>query len=54
MCRSYEVMPSQNDILNHMTLMGEAAKRDAGLAKSKVCIQVLNKYVVVVNLVISI
>ncbi|CAJ1964011.1 unnamed protein product [Sphenostylis stenocarpa] len=34
--RSYEVMPSQNDVLNHMTLMGEAMKRDAGLAKSKV------------------
>jgi len=34
--------------------MGEAAKRDAGLAKSKVCNQVFNKYVVVVNLEISI
>ncbi|QCD78251.1 histone-lysine N-methyltransferase NSD3 [Vigna unguiculata] len=38
--RSYEVMPSQNDILNHMTLMGEAAKRDAGLAKSKLFLMV--------------
>ncbi|KAK7333425.1 hypothetical protein VNO80_30197 [Phaseolus coccineus] len=39
--RSYEVLPSQNDILNHMTLMGEAAKRDAGLAKSKLFLMVL-------------
>ncbi|KAK8468512.1 hypothetical protein PHAVU_006G049800 [Phaseolus vulgaris] len=38
--RSYEVLPSQNDILNHMTLMGEAAKRDAGLAKSKLFLMV--------------
>lgn len=50
-CRSYEVMPLQKDLLNHMALMGEAAKRDTALAKSKVCIyfQVFNKYVVVVN-----
>ncbi|KAK7387132.1 hypothetical protein VNO78_27659 [Psophocarpus tetragonolobus] len=33
--RSYEVMPSQKDLLNHMTLMGEATKRDTVLAKSK-------------------
>ncbi|KAG4923840.1 hypothetical protein JHK87_049380 [Glycine soja] len=39
--RSYEVMPSQNDLLNHMTLMGEAAKRDTALAKSKLLLMVL-------------
>jgi hypothetical protein len=35
-CSYYEVKPSQNDLLNHMVLMGEAATRDAVLAKSKV------------------
>ncbi|RDY04149.1 Protein ENHANCED DOWNY MILDEW 2 [Mucuna pruriens] len=40
--RSYEVLPSQNDLLNHMTLMGEAAKRDAVLAKSKLLLVVLD------------
>ncbi|KAK7316808.1 hypothetical protein RJT34_00536 [Clitoria ternatea] len=38
---SYEVMPSQNDLLNHMTLMGEAAKRDTVLGKSKLLLMVL-------------
>jgi len=35
-CSHYEVKPSHNDLLNHMGLMGEAATRDAVLAKSKV------------------
>ncbi|KAG4399905.1 hypothetical protein GLYMA_08G323850v4 [Glycine max] len=35
--RSYEVMPLQKDLLNHMALMGEAAKRDTALEKSKCC-----------------
>ncbi|KAK7305189.1 hypothetical protein VNO77_43090 [Canavalia gladiata] len=38
---SYEVMPSPNDLLNHMALMGEAAKRDAVLARSKLLLMVL-------------
>ncbi|KAE9594114.1 hypothetical protein Lal_00017046 [Lupinus albus] len=38
---SYEVMPSHNDLLNHKALMGEAAKRDAVLAKSKLLHMVL-------------
>ncbi|XP_027340503.1 protein ENHANCED DOWNY MILDEW 2 isoform X2 [Abrus precatorius] len=39
---SYEIMPSQKDLLNHMALMGEAAKRDAVLAKSKLLLMVLD------------
>jgi len=31
-------MPLQKDLLNHMALMGEAAKRDTALEKSKVCL----------------
>lgn len=37
-CSSYKLKPSPNDLLNHMPLIGEAAKRDPVLAKSKVCI----------------
>ncbi|KAL2322732.1 hypothetical protein Fmac_027111 [Flemingia macrophylla] len=39
--RSYEVMPSQKDLLNHIPLIGEAAKRDDVLAKSKLLLMVL-------------
>ncbi|XP_025985565.1 protein ENHANCED DOWNY MILDEW 2 isoform X2 [Glycine max] len=39
--RSYEVMPLQKDLLNHMALMGEAAKRDTALEKSKLLLMVL-------------
>lgn len=35
-CSSFNVMPSENDILCCMTLIGEAAKRDNDLTKSKV------------------
>ncbi|CAI8596663.1 unnamed protein product [Vicia faba] len=37
----YEVKPSHNDLLNHMALMGEAASKDAVLAKSKLLLTVL-------------
>lgn len=37
----YEVKPSHNDLLNHMGLMGEAAARDAVLAKSKLLLMVM-------------
>ncbi|XP_073225073.1 protein ENHANCED DOWNY MILDEW 2 isoform X2 [Cicer arietinum] len=37
----YEVKPSLNDLSNHMGLMGEAATRDAVLAKSKLLLTVL-------------
>ncbi|XP_061360952.1 protein ENHANCED DOWNY MILDEW 2 isoform X2 [Gastrolobium bilobum] len=38
---SYEVMPSQMDLSDHVALMGEAAKRDAVLAKSQLLLMVL-------------
>jgi hypothetical protein len=37
-CSSYGFKPSQKDLLDHMTLIGEVTKRDAVLARSKVCI----------------
>ena len=35
-CSSFEVEPSENDLLEHIQLISEAAKRDKDLAKSKV------------------
>lgn len=35
-CSSYDVSPSESDVLNHMTLIRDAAKRDTDLTKSKV------------------
>ncbi|XP_020965455.1 protein ENHANCED DOWNY MILDEW 2-like isoform X2 [Arachis ipaensis] len=32
---SFDVMPSENDLINHMSMIREAAKRDADFAKSK-------------------
>ena len=40
-CSSFDVMPSENDVLDHVWLIREAAKRDEDLAKSKVCTPVL-------------
>lgn len=36
-CSSYEVEPSENDLLDHMPIIREAAARDKDLANSKVC-----------------
>lgn len=35
-CRSYDVKPSQNDLVDHIDLIAEATKRDVNLEKSKV------------------
>ncbi|RDX92857.1 Protein ENHANCED DOWNY MILDEW 2, partial [Mucuna pruriens] len=40
---SYGSKPSQNDLLDHVPLIGEAAKRDAVLAKSKLLLMALEK-----------
>lgn len=45
-CSSYGIKPSQKDLLDHLPLIGEAAKRDAVLAKSKVRISFFNDIVV--------
>ena len=36
-CSLYEVKPSQNDLVDHLKLIGEAVKSYDSLAKSKVC-----------------
>lgn len=36
-CSLHEVRPSENDLVDHMNFIGDAVKRDEGLAKSKVC-----------------
>ena len=41
MCSSYEIEPSENDLLEHMPLIKEAAVRDKEIAKSEVCISYL-------------
>jgi len=33
------VKPSQNDLVDHIGLIAEAAKRDRNLANSKVCME---------------
>ncbi|KAJ1392510.1 Zinc finger, PHD-type [Sesbania bispinosa] len=40
---SYGFKPSQKDLVDHMPLIGEAAKRDAVLAKSKLLLMVMEK-----------
>lgn len=35
-CSSSDVMPSENDVLNHVTFITEAVKRDKDLTNSKV------------------
>ena len=45
-CSSCKFKPSQKDLLDHVHLIGEAAKRDAVLAKSKVCISFFSDIVV--------
>lgn len=35
-CSSYEVEPSENDLLDHMPIIREAAERDKDLVNSKV------------------
>ncbi|KAJ7960851.1 protein ENHANCED DOWNY MILDEW 2-like [Quillaja saponaria] len=40
---SYEVRPSQNDLLYHMHLIDEAVKRDVSLAKSKLVLMFLEE-----------
>lgn len=47
-CSSYGFKPSQKDLLDHMSLIGEATTRDVGLANSKVCIFFL-KDIVILN-----
>lgn len=37
-CSFYGFKPSEKDLSDHMPLIGEAAKRNAVLARSKVCI----------------
>ncbi|XP_006279466.2 protein ENHANCED DOWNY MILDEW 2 [Capsella rubella] len=41
--RSYDVKPSQNDLVDHIGLIAEAAKRDVNLAKSKFILAFLAK-----------
>ncbi|KAG7538033.1 Zinc finger PHD-type [Arabidopsis suecica] len=41
--RSYDVKPSQNDLVDHIDLIAEAAKRDVNLAKSKFILAFLTK-----------
>ncbi|XP_019453792.1 PREDICTED: protein ENHANCED DOWNY MILDEW 2-like isoform X2 [Lupinus angustifolius] len=40
---SFEVAPSENDVLNHMSLISEAANRDKDLAKSKCLLRLIQK-----------
>jgi len=40
-CSFYGSKPSEDDVSNHMLLIDEASKRDAVLAKSKVCVSFL-------------
>ncbi|MED6222000.1 hypothetical protein PIB30_060170 [Stylosanthes scabra] len=43
--RSFDVMlmPSENDLLNHVSMIREAAKRDADLAKSKYLLNIIGE-----------
>ncbi|XP_019092074.1 PREDICTED: protein ENHANCED DOWNY MILDEW 2-like [Camelina sativa] len=41
--RSYDVKPSQNDLVDHIDLIAEAAKRDVNLAESKFILAFLAK-----------
>jgi len=36
LCSTFDIIPSENDILSHLSLMREAVKRDKDLTKSKV------------------
>ena len=55
-CSSYHVRPSENDLIEHTDFIREAVKRDATLAKSKVCLvlfvffQIFNMFLVFVFL----
>ncbi|GLT50941.1 hypothetical protein SLA2020_243960 [Shorea laevis] len=40
---SYEVKPSENDLVDHMELISEALKRDNSLAKSKILLKFLEE-----------
>ena len=35
-CSTFEILPSENDLLGHMPLITEAALRDEDLARSEV------------------
>ncbi|XP_050874338.1 protein ENHANCED DOWNY MILDEW 2 isoform X1 [Lathyrus oleraceus] len=40
---SFDIQPSENDVLSHMTLITEAAKRDTDLTKSKYLLNFIGK-----------
>lgn len=37
----YDIRPSENDLLDHLSFISEAVKRDETLRKSEVCLAIL-------------